>query len=185
MKYKTCTLDDCSNVHQAKGFCELHYRRFLHNKNPLLVRPNARHNYVKFKPEYYAWNSMKSRCTNKNHKSYKDYGARGITVCERWKSFENFLEDMGCRPDGMTLERKDVNGNYEPGNVIWASWNAQRLNQRRNKKFLVDGITATITEHAERLGINRRTVSSRLMRKWPIDQLFIKSKHPNRRNHAL
>lgn len=70
------------------------------------------------------------RCTYERHPYYPDYGGRGITVCDRWRTFANFLADMGIRPEGLTLERVDVDGNYEPGNVTWADNYAQRWNRR-------------------------------------------------------
>lgn len=70
------------------------------------------------------------RCTYPRHPFYPDYGGRGITVCDEWRTFSNFLSDMGERPDGMTLERDDVDGNYEPGNVRWADTYTQRWNRR-------------------------------------------------------
>lgn len=71
------------------------------------------------------------RCFNPRHPKYKDYGGRGITVCEKWRSFEGYFADTGLRPEGRTLDRIDVNGNYEPGNVQWATPKQQRQNQRR------------------------------------------------------
>lgn len=76
---------------------------------------------------------MKARCLNPKGKSYKDYGGRGITVCERWLTFENFLADMGVRPRGKTIDRKNVNGNYEPGNCRWATNHMQAVNKRLHK----------------------------------------------------
>lgn len=79
---------------------------------------------------YNSWQSMIARCTKPHLKTWADYGGRGITFCERWKSFENFFDDMGERPEGMTLDRKDVNGNYEPGNCKWSTYKEQSNNKR-------------------------------------------------------
>lgn len=80
--------------------------------------------------EHRSWSHMLSRVRDPKHHQFKDYGGRGISVCERWLSFENFLEDMGPRPLGRTLDREDVNGNYEPGNCRWATPLEQALNKR-------------------------------------------------------
>ena len=93
-------------------------------------RPIRTHGKTKT-PEYYAWNNMKSRCANKTHQAYKNYGGRGIEVCERWEKFENFLTDMGIRPSPVhSLERKNVNGNYEPNNCKWGTPSEQQRNRR-------------------------------------------------------
>ncbi len=84
--------------------------------------------------EYTAWANMLARCERPNHPSYPDYGARGITVCERWHVFENFLADMGPKPGGLTLDRIENDGNYEPGNCRWATYSQQNTNQRPRKR---------------------------------------------------
>jgi len=90
-------------------------------------------------PVYFVWFAMKQRCLNPAHPNYVHYGGRGIKVCDRWldpeHGLKNFLEDMGPRPEGLTLDRfPDNDGNYEPGNVRWATW----VEQANNKKRLGD-----------------------------------------------
>lgn len=80
-------------------------------------------------PTYCSWQNMISRCNHGSAPSYPNYGGRGITVCERWRKFANFLADMGERPEGMTLDRVDNDGNYEPGNCRWADKATQAVNR--------------------------------------------------------
>lgn len=89
------------------------------------------HNYAgKESPTHKSWTAMIQRTTNSNYTHWKDYGGRGITVCDQWRSFEVFLADMGERPEGKTLDRINVNGNYEPGNCRWATLSEQQKNKR-------------------------------------------------------
>ena len=87
--------------------------------------------------EHKAWKALIQRCTNPNDAHFADYGGRGIKVCDRWRnSFLAFLEDMGPRPEWATggIDRRDVNGNYEPGNCRWADWSTQVRNRRKRKR---------------------------------------------------
>jgi hypothetical protein len=97
--------------------------------------PNYRHGHRrigdgKSSPEYYSWRCMIRRCTEPNYSGYDNYGGRGITVCDQWYKFENFLEDMGPRPLGTTLDRINPFGDYEPGNCRWATADVQARNRQ-------------------------------------------------------
>ena len=85
-------------------------------------------------PTYLSWMMMKRRCYGVNHNRYHAYGARGIRVCDRWQDYANFLADMGERPAGTSLDRIDVNGNYEPGNCRWGTPKDQANNKQKSKK---------------------------------------------------
>lgn len=106
--------------------------------------------------EYAIWSSMKARCLNPKNAAYKYYGGRGIKVCDRWViNFENFIQDMGRKPfKNYTLERIDVNGNYEPVNCKWASYKEQGNNRRNNRRITYNGETKNFGQWAETLGIS-------------------------------
>lgn len=113
--------------------------------------------------EHNVWSHMKSRCYNPGDKRFEHYGGRGISVCPRWRdSFENFIEDMGRRSTGMTLDRIDVNGNYEPSNCRWATMRTQQRNRSNTVMLSVDGESRPLVEWAERFGIGVPTVRLRL-----------------------
>lgn len=119
---------------------------------------------------YRVWAAMKARCYRVTSKDYPNWGGRGITVCDRWKnSFENFLEDMGDRPPGFTIDRIDVNGNYEPGNCRWATKEQQSRNKTNNHVITFNGESACISEWAERVGIKYFTICSRLASGWTVE----------------
>ncbi len=91
---------------------------------------NITHGHSTRSVMYSTWCNMKTRCTNINSEDYPNYGGRGIMVCDRWSAFENFLEDMGERPPGRSIDRIDNDGNYEPTNCRWATPTQQRHNRR-------------------------------------------------------
>ena len=114
---------------------------------------------------YTIWTNMVQRCTNPKSAEFKNYGARGITVCERWKDFQNFYEDMGDPPtEDHTIERRDVNGSYELDNCEWIPSAFQNFNTRRNVRVTHDGRTQTVTEWAREYGLNPSTLRVRLRR---------------------
>jgi hypothetical protein len=101
--------------------------------NPSVAYPNKTKHGMNKTPEWNAWVNMRQRCLNPNHTNYKHYGGRGIKVCERWLDFDNFLADMGRKPDPeLTLERIDNSKGYEPANCKWATMKEQSNNTRRN-----------------------------------------------------
>jgi len=116
--------------------------------------------------EYRAWVDMKQRCHNPNNPRFKDYGARGIAVCERWAdSFVNFISDVGYAPNKKySLDRVDNDGNYEPGNVKWSSPVEQQNNQRRTLWVTHNGKHYTLTELSKKTKIPRKTLYARLLR---------------------
>lgn len=114
-------------------------------------------------PEFRTWSAMIDRCTNKSGKNYRNYGHRGITVCDEWmKSFERFLADMGPRQKGHTIERKDNNGNYEPSNCVWATNKDQSRNRRSTRLLSHGGRSMPISAWAEEKGIQVGTLWRRL-----------------------
>ncbi len=120
---------------------------------------------------WYSWSAMKNRCHNKNSPDYKDYGARGISVCPRWfHSFVDFVADMGERPRGMTLGRIENNKNYEPGNCRWEDRYQQQNNTRANHMITVGDETMTVTNASRKFGIPDYILFKRLQYGWPVSR---------------
>lgn len=108
--------------------------------------------------EHKIWDGIKQRCLNPRAPAYRHYGGRGITICDRWLSFENFLADMGKRPSkDHSINRVDNNGPYSPENCIWATWLEQNNNHSKNRWLEHDGLKMTMAQWARRLGINYKT----------------------------
>lgn len=130
--FRVCDLPDCNNKHMAKGYCHKHYTRLWRHGDPLKTMVETHRGSGS--KEYTAWIHMKDRCYNITNRQYKDYGGRGITVCERWQSFSNFYEDMGKKPSKeLSLERVDNNKGYNPDNCKWATASEQVINTRIRK----------------------------------------------------
>ncbi len=121
--------------------------------------------------------AMRSRCVLKNTRFYKGYADRGITVCDRWSVFVNFLEDMGERPEGLTLERRDNDKGYDKENCYWATNKQQMRNRRRTLKVTWKGKERSLSEWCELLGINYQTAFARLRDGKPISYVLDQKKH--------
>lgn len=129
---KTCEIYGCVNPFFSKGKCKSCYNKKYREENLEASRMYNKKWYKEKHSLYTTWKSMKTRCFNEKHEAFGNYGGRGITVCDRWvKSFDYFLKDMGEKPsDNHTLDRIDVNGNYEPKNCKWSTWVEQNNNKR-------------------------------------------------------
>ena len=128
----------------------------------------------------WVWRSMIDRCRLPSHQAWKNYGGRGIAVCESWINFENFLTDMGpSYVKGLSLDRRDNNGGYNPSNCRWTSRKTQARNRRTNTIIQTPWGRITLQEASERSGIGKTTLHYRHSRGWPNHLLFVK---PDARN---
>ncbi len=124
-------------------------------------------------PTYTCWKNLRARCLYPNNPRFKRYGGRGIKFCDRWRSFKAFLEDMGERPSvEHSIERKNNDGHYEPGNCIWATDAEQQRNRSNNRLLTFNGRTQCVTDWAIELGVEPRRLFNRLARGQPIDQVL-------------
>ena len=131
---KSCSVTGCDKKSRTKGYCGKHYARWHRHGDPLHVLRSQELHGMRDNPAYQGWSGMKARCYNPNNAAYKDYGGRGIIVCDRWKnSFSLFCKDMGSKPfPKAQLDRIDNDGNYEPGNCRWVSTTTNNQNRRDN-----------------------------------------------------
>ena len=119
---------------------------------------------------YNSWHNMIARCTNPNASNYHNYGGRGITVCSEWMDFSRFLKDMGEKPKGYSIERKNNNLGYCPENCIWASKKEQANNRRGNILIDVNGVRYTVAQFAERFHLDAKQLYAKLHRRRDNDQ---------------
>lgn len=126
-------------------------------------------------PEFRSWDGAIQRCNNPKNKRYDDYGGRGINVYQPWAdSFSAFFAYLGPRPSGTTLDRINNDGNYEPGNVRWATKKEQYANQRHTKRITWKGRTQTIGDWATELGLKRDALYTRVFKRgWPLDRAMM------------
>lgn len=121
-------------------------------------------------PTYARWRAMVQRCVNPNSNTWERYGGRGITVCERWRSFDAFYADMGDPPPGMTIERIDNDSGYSPENCRWATSTEQVRNRRVTTLLEYDGVTKPLADWADDLGVHYTVLHFRLKRGWSVEK---------------
>nr|WP_321985302.1 hypothetical protein [uncultured Lichenicoccus sp.] len=128
--------------------------------------------------DYVIWCNMKARCTDPEHPGWQDYGGRGISVCAQWAdSFQTFTDDMGPCPPGMSIDRRDNDGNYTPQNCRWATTIQQANNKRSSRHITAGGMTLTLAQWSERVGLTPAALHRRL-RLWPLEQALNMSERP-------
>ncbi len=126
--------------------------------------------------EYTSWRSMIQRCLNPNNDAYDRYGGSGIKICNRWRSFPNFLSDMGQRPSrDYCIERINNSGGYYPSNCRWATMKEQSNNRRTNRLIEHDGLVLTVAQWGTRLGMQGQTITKRIdIWNWPLSRALSK-----------
>lgn len=181
-QFVTCVCD-CGKVYEAKS--SYLKRGFAKSCGCLVSAPKHGHavNY-RASRVYRIWSGMIVRC-NPAHSSrsgWQRYGGRGIEVCVRWHTFENFLADMGVPPSGMSLDRyPDTSGNYEPGNCRWATAKTQANNTRANRIIEFNGESLTLAQWCEKLSLSySRTYKRLFIANWPIEKALTNPRHDNR-----
>ena len=168
-KEKTCVV--CAGVFKRpEGSGTAQWRKRL-CCSPACARAAITTHHLTGSKEYRIWTNMKTRCLNPNSDDYHRYGARGITICERWlKDFAAFFADMGTCPAKMSLDRRDNNDGYYPGNCQWSTATAQAINRDRSMWLTYRGKTQTVSQWADECGISRSVLGSRINRGVPVQR---------------
>jgi hypothetical protein len=139
----------------------------------ILIDKSTKHGMTKkgvSRKTHNAWNAMIQRCINCKVESFSNYGARGITVCDEWMSFEAFLEDMGVAPEGLSIDRIDGTKGYFKSNCRWADNATQALNRRTTIKVTIDGQEKSVSNWCIINKLNRSTVHNRIKSGWDIER---------------
>ena len=138
-----------------------------------LAERNRTHGLTRLHPRTYrSWKDMRARCRNPNDSDFANYGGRGISVYDRWDDFAAFIADLCVRPAGLTLDRIDPDGNYEPGNCRWATATEQATNQRRIRLIEHNGEAKTLNQWSRDFGVGRATAAYRLAQGRPFEEVF-------------
>lgn len=151
-------------------------------KTELTIARSTKHGHsssTTISPTYHSWVGMTQRCSNPKHKDYDRYGGRGITVCEKWRTFSGFLEDMGEKPEGSSIERAENDLNYDKDNCKWATVSEQANNKSNNRVVEFDGESLTVAQWAIKTGINNNTILDRLNRGWDVKNVLTKEVNPH------
>jgi len=157
------------------------------NHLPVIKHGHAMGRDKKASPEYYTWLAMMARCRNPKTKHYRLYGGRGITVCERWLKFENFLLDMGLRPsDKYSLDRyPNKDGNYEPGNCRWATIFEQNSNKNNNVFYEHEGRKQILEDWARELNADPGNIGKRIKAGQSFSDIYNHYKNVKKRNRRV
>lgn len=173
---RLCSVEGCDSPIKGHSLCDKHLRKLRKYGNPLAGKVHD--GFTKLHPrESNSWHCMKQRCINRNAAGYKNYGGRGISICDRWldknNGFRNFYQDMGERPAGTSLDRIDSNKGYYPENCRWADNKTQGANRRGTSIISYMGEEHTLKEWSVKLGLNYGMLVMRHSRyKWTGDKLF-------------
>lgn len=164
---RICKSEGCSNPYYARGYCRKHYKFYL--RKGLIKKKNkvekVKHGY-EGTPIYVCWCNMKARCSNPNLKEYKNYGGKGIKVCEQWEaSFESFLADMGERPGKeYSLDRIDPDKDYCPENCRWTITSVQSHNKVMDQVYEYNGKRLTLSQWIDEIKTNGKNISNGLVK---------------------
>ena len=164
-----CVVEGCDTAKlNNRGWCARHYMKWYRHGDTLWQKQ-----FVGRTRTTVTWSSMKQRCRNNNAPDYKRYGGRGIDFQDSWIIFENFLNDMGERPLGKTLDRIDVNGNYCKENCRWANSETQCNNRTNNVYITYGGARFSATQWGKITGVPRRSIYWRLKNGWSVEDTLL------------